>query len=107
MPEAFAVDFIARYGALFERDGDRVVPTELCRGPWHPNACHGGAPSALFATVCEQHEPGPASFVARLTVELMRPVPIAPLVLSVATIRPGKKVQWIEAHLHDERGQEV
>jgi len=100
-------DFIARYGALFEQDGDRVVPTPLCRGPWHPNACHGGAPSALFATVCEQHDPGTASFVARLTVELMRPVPLAPLRLSVETIRPGRKVQWLEARLHAEGEQEV
>ena len=60
---------------------------------------HGGAPSALFATVCETHDPGPAAFVARVTVELMRPVPLAPLELRVRTIRPGRKVQWIEAML--------
>ena len=92
-------DPIARYGAIFERDGSRFVPTVLARGPWSPNALHGGAPSALFATVCETHDPGPAAFVARLTVELMRPVPLAPLELKVRTIRPGRKVQWIEAML--------
>jgi hypothetical protein len=92
-------DPIARYGALFERDGNRYVPTALARGPWSPNALHGGAPSALFATVCELHDPGPAAFVARLTVELMRPVPLEPLELRVRTIRPGRKVQWIEAML--------
>ena len=92
-------DLIAQYGALFERDGSRYVPTQLARGPWNPKALHGGAPSALFATVCEAHDPGPAAFVARLTVELLRPVPLAPLELRVRTIRPGKKVQWIEAML--------
>jgi len=99
-------DPIAKYGALFERDGARYVPTQLSRGPWSPRALHGGAPSALFASVCEQHDPGPAGFVARLTVELMRPVPLAPLVLRVRTIRPGRKVQWIEASLTDD-DQEV
>src|SRR5258708_13121137 len=93
------MDPIGEYGALFERDGSRYVPTQLARGPWSPNALHGGAPSALFATVCEQHDPGPAAFVARITVELMRPVPLAPLELRVRTIRPGKKVQWLRAPL--------
>ena len=76
---------------MFERDGTRYVPTQLARGPWSPKALHGGAPSALFATVCEMHDPGPAAFVARLTVELMRPVPLAPLELRVRTIRPGQE----------------
>ena len=47
----------------------------------------------------EQCDPGPASFVARLTIELLRPVPLAPLEIQARTIRPGKKVQWIEATL--------
>ena len=100
-------DPISTYGAMFERDGTRYVPTQLARGPWNPKALHGGAPSALFATVCEMHDPGPAAFVARVTVELMRPVPLAPLELRVRTIRPGKKVQWIEAMLFAEGDHEV
>jgi Thioesterase-like superfamily len=102
-----ALSPIETYGALFERDGSRYVPTQLARGPWDPKALHGGAPSALFATVCEMYDPGPAAFVARLTVELMRPVPLEPLDLRVRTIRPGKKVQWLEAGLLDEDEREV
>ncbi len=100
-------DPLAEHRALFHRNGDWYAPTPLARGPWDPNALHGGAPSALFAWACEQHDPGPASFLARLTVELMRPVPLAPLRLTVRTIRPGKKVQWLEASLFDEREREV
>src|SRR5207344_591450 len=92
---------------LFERDGERYVPTLLTRGPWDPRAMHGGAPSALFAHVCEQHDPGPANFVARVTVELLRPVPLTPLTMRVRTIRPGRKVQWLEASLLDEDDREV
>jgi hypothetical protein len=94
-------DPIETFGALFERDGDRYVPTQLTRGPWDPRAMHGGAPSALFAHVCETFDPGPADFVARVTVELMRPVPLVPMTLRVRTIRPGRKVQWLEAALLD------
>ena len=34
--------------------------------------------------------------MARLTVELLRPVPLAPLQAVARTIRPGRKVQWLE-----------
>ncbi len=94
-------DPVETFGALFERDGDRYIPTQLTRGPWDPRAMHGGAPAALFAHVCETHDPGTADFVARLTVELLRPVPLVPLTLRARTIRPGRKVQWLEAALVD------
>jgi hypothetical protein len=55
-------DPIAQYGALFERDCERFVPTPLARGPWDPRALHGGAPSALLAWACEHHDPSPAGF---------------------------------------------
>jgi hypothetical protein len=100
-------DPIEKYGALFERDGDRYIPTPLTRGPWDPRAMHGGAPSALFAHVCELHDPGPAAFVARVTVELLRPVPLEPLTMRVRTIRPGRKVQWLEAALLDADDREM
>src|SRR5690348_3894888 len=100
-------DPIERYGALFEREGDRYVPTPLTRGPWDPRAMHGGAPSALFTHVCEQHDPGTADFVARVTVELFRPVPLQPLTMRVRTIRLGRKVQWLEAALLDADEREM
>lgn len=84
---------------VFELDGDIAVPTRLARGPWSAGAQHGGAPAALLARTIERCDPGPADFVARLTIELLRPVPLAPLTVTARTTRPGKKVQWIEASL--------
>jgi hypothetical protein len=86
--------------AVFELDGDTVTPSELARGPWSPLAQHGGAPSSLLAGYLEQYDPGPATFPARLTVELMRPVPLTPLRIAAHTIRPGKKVQLVEGSLY-------
>jgi hypothetical protein len=37
--------------------------------------------------------------LSRVTVELLRPVPIAPLWLSAAVVRPGRKVGMLEASL--------
>jgi hypothetical protein len=81
--------------SIFTRDGELFVPSELARGPWSPDAQHGGAPAALLARVVEQFDGGDAMFVARLTLELLRPVPIAPLAVRVAMRRPGRKVQRV------------
>jgi Acyl-CoA thioesterase C-terminal domain/Acyl-CoA thioesterase N-terminal domain len=90
--------------ALFERNGVRVVATELSRGPWDPAHCHGGPVSALLAGVAEQVEPDAVDAwqVARLTVELIRPVPVGrPLTLAVEVERPGRKVSLVAATLCD------
>ena len=80
-------------------EGEEFVPTALARGPWDPNAQHGGAPSALLARALERHEAESAGQVARMTVELLRPVPLGPLTVRTRTIRPGRKVQLVEAGL--------
>jgi hypothetical protein len=89
-------------GALFTLDGDLAVPAEQTRGPWDPTAQHGGAPAALIAHLVESlPEPGPMR-VVRITYELLRPVPIAPLRVRAEVVRPGRRVQLIEAELsHD------
>jgi hypothetical protein len=84
---------------VFEVDGDIARPTELARGPWSPHAQHGGAPSALLAGQLERFELGSATFPARFTLELMRPVPLKPLRIERRTIRPGKKVQLVQGSL--------
>jgi hypothetical protein len=85
-------------------DGERFVATEYARGPWDPNAQHGGPASALLARAVERHEIDLPVQVVRLTTELLRPVPLGPITVRVRTIRPGKKVQLVEASLlADER----
>lgn len=86
-------------GAIFTRDGERFVPSELARGPWSPEAQHGGAPAALLAALVERDADAAAMQVVRLTIELLRPVPIAPLAARVRVVRPGRKVQLLEAGL--------
>jgi hypothetical protein len=86
-------------GYVFEVDGDVAVPTELARGPWSPHAQHGGAPSALLAGRLEDFEADTATFPARYTLELMRPVPLTPLRIERTLIRPGKKVQLVQGSL--------
>ena len=85
--------------AVWHVDGDVVVPTELARGPWSRHAQHGGASAALLAGLLERFDRGPADFTARLSVDFMRPVPLAPLRVERVTVRPGKKVQIVQGSL--------
>lgn len=85
--------------AIFARESDLFLPSPLARGPWTPDALHGGAPAALLARTVERFEDGERTFVARLTIELLRPVPVAPLAVRTRFLRPGRKVQLVEASL--------
>src|SRR2546421_264861 len=100
MPDAAGGGVPSGPGAVYVReDEDRFVPTELATGPWSPDAQHGGPPAALLGRAVEQFERDDAWFVARTTVELLRPVPLVPLVVSTRLVRPGKRVQLVEASL--------
>jgi hypothetical protein len=85
--------------SIFVAAGEGFMPTDFARGPWTPAAQHGGAPAALLARAVERFDGGGAMVVARLTIELLRPVPIAPLSVRTRMVRPGKKVQLVEASL--------
>jgi hypothetical protein len=62
--------------AFFVSDGDRFVATEHTRGPWSVEHQHGGPSSALLARAVERAvADDPAFQIARLSVELMAPVP--------------------------------
>ena len=96
--------------ALFESAGpDRYVPTAYSRGPWDPDHCHGGPVSALLTRAVEQagveHATGGPDGgwqVARITVELTRPVPVGrPLDLATTVERGGKRVNLAAATLLD------
>src|SRR5689334_18843558 len=87
--------------ALFRPDGDRFIPHELTRGPWAPDAMHGGAVSALLARTAESVPTLVPMQAARMSIELMRPVRLVPLRAEARVVRPGKKVQWCEGQLFD------
>lgn len=93
--------------ALYIPDDDRYRPTALTTGPWDPGAQHGGAPAALLTHAIEAVDAPDPVQIARLTFELMRPVPLATLDVRTEVLRPGRKVQLVQASLHTEDGTEV
>jgi Thioesterase-like superfamily len=91
--------------AFYSLDRDLVTPSELTRGPWDPNAQHAGPPSALLARAIELCEPREGMRVGRMTVEILAPVPIAPLTISASLVRPGRSVEMLEASLAGPDGE--
>lgn len=85
--------------ALFLPDGDRYIPTELTRGGWSDDAQHGGPPGGLLGRAVEQHASDQQMEVVRLTVDLIRPVPLTPLTVRSRLARNGNRVQLVEAAL--------
>jgi hypothetical protein len=91
--------------AFFEPDGELYVPSELTRGPWDPGSQHAGPPTALIGREVERLDPGTDRQVGRITFEILRPVPIAPLRVEARVVRPGRSVEMSEATLADESGE--
>ncbi|MFF3934918.1 thioesterase family protein [Streptomyces phaeofaciens] len=95
--------------AFYERaDQGRFLPTDCTRGPWDAGSQHAGPPAALLGLAVEQR-PGARSDmrVARLTYEIMRPVPIRPLSVATRVLRSGRSTELVEATLTPDGGEEV
>lgn len=77
---------------------DRYESSEHTRGPWDANAQHAGPPAALLGRAIEHA--APSGFrVARLTFDISRPVPIAPLKVTTEIVREGRSVTVMNATL--------
>jgi hypothetical protein len=85
--------------AFYEPDGELLAATELTRGPWDAGSQHAGPPAALLGRAVERVPGGEGFQVGRLTFEILRPVPIAPVRVSAELVRPGKRVQMVAAEL--------
>lgn len=82
--------------SFYVEEGGRFVSTELTRGPWDPLAQHGGPPSALMCRAIERTSQRDDLQLARVTIELLRPVPLAPLEVTTRMVRAGRNVESIE-----------
>ena len=76
--------------AIYRIDGNIAHTSETAGGPWDPKLQHGAAPSSLICWAVERL-PAPVPMrVARITVDLMRPVPVAPLAIETEVLREGR-----------------
>ncbi|MFD4672686.1 thioesterase family protein [Lentzea sp. NPDC058450] len=72
--------------------------TEHTVGPWGPDSQHLGPPSALLVRALLGLG-NPSSALARVTFEVLGPVPVADLTVSTSVERPGRSVELLAASL--------
>jgi len=85
--------------ALYTLEDGNFRPSDLTVGPWSDQAQHGGPVAALLARTVEAVPSEVPVQTVRLTIELIRPVPLVPMTTTATVARPGKKVQLIDASL--------
>ncbi|MGH3457390.1 thioesterase family protein [Aeromicrobium sp.] len=78
-------------------DETTFASSELTAGPWGPDSQHAGPPSALLARAIERFEPREGHRLGRVSVDILGPVPIAPLQIEVERLRPGRRLELFEA----------
>jgi hypothetical protein len=79
--------------AIYRIDGNHVVTSPNAAGPWNASMQHGSAPSALVTWLAEQMPTASPMQVTRVTIDLLRPVPVAPLTFETEVLREGRKIQ--------------
>lgn len=85
--------------AVYKLNGNVAETRQWAAGPWSASQQHGSAPSSLIAYTVEQMPAPQPMRVARMTIDLMRPVPVAPLEIKTQVLREGRKIQLIGAQL--------
>jgi hypothetical protein len=79
------------------------VPTELARGPWDPDACHGGPPTGLLVRALERAVP--TMRLCRISVDLGRQVPMAGFTIVTEVVRAGRATANTTAEIVDAGGK--
>lgn len=85
----------------FYRDlgGGRYASTAATAGPWSAATQHGGPPTALLGRAMERCGGPAGSRLARMTVEIPRPIPVGELEVHVRVVRAGARAELLEGEL--------
>lgn len=81
---------------------DEFESTPATTSPWDLAAQHGGPPSALLARAVDRTTDDPAFSIARLTVDMLGPIPQGRVRTEAEVVRPGRRVEMVTARLYAE-----
>ena len=79
--------------------GGRFRASASTAGPWDPRLQHAGPPAALIGRALEACAPRPDMVLARVTLDILGPVPVGEVAVQAAVARPGRSVELLEATL--------
>ena len=80
-------------------DGTRFHATASTTGPWFADAQHVGPPSGLLVRALERLANGSGPQLARVTVEVLGPVPAGEVHVTATVERPGRAIQLVAAEM--------
>jgi hypothetical protein len=88
---------VSNHEAMYHRDGVAFVGTGATKGSWYDNAQAGGAVLALLGHLLEDVPTLTPMTLTRLTVDIVRPVPLGErLWIEPTIVREGKRIQLVD-----------
>jgi hypothetical protein len=91
--------------ALYEPTDDGFLATALTIGPWDTRFQHAGPPAALLLRAAEQASGIEDGQTVRLAYDIFAPVPVGPMRITTTVVRPGRRVELVEAVVDDGGGR--
>ena len=91
---------ISKQDAIFQLDGETLLPSSLANGPWYPGTAHGSAMMLMAALAVEKHIAKLPIQLTRLTVDMMKAVPIAPIELHTKVRKSGRYMDVLDIAIH-------
>ncbi len=98
-PPSMDTSFMRPPAPAYRLEGERFVPLPPARSGWDPRLVNGSASAGLLASLLERELRRPGLSPARITIDLMRPIPFAPLEGRVRRVREGRRLGLADAEL--------
>jgi hypothetical protein len=87
--------------ALYLPTDEGYLATALTIGPWDPGLQHAGPPAALMAREVERVSGIAGGQTVRMSFDILGPVPVGPMRVRASVLRPGRRIELVEAVLDD------
>ena len=84
---------------VFTEEGDTLEPSAYSASPWREDVQHGGAMLGVLARAFELFPSAKPVQVTRMTVDMMRAAPVAPIQTPTRMLREGRMVEVLEASI--------
>lgn len=78
---------------------ERFRATDLTLGSWWPGAQHGGPPIGLLTRAISRHDHGENRQLARITVDILAPVPVGEIKVVSHLQKPGRHIELVGAEI--------
>lgn len=87
---------------IFNKEADQLFPTKMATGPWYEGTQHGSSMMLLAAYAAETYCSATNRQVTRLTVDMMKAVPMKPVKLVTDVRRSGKYMDVLDISIQSE-----